>query len=370
MRKVWFTGTQRVRLPEATLAAITPLLPDYGVARPTEVTDLDRLGVPLALAERQAPDAPAALGGGATPALAKIAAAMTAIERWHAAHAVPAPALRDVAERALDLPYPATEQVPDEDPAADELLTDDSPLDWIEAESLLSGKVTMLPRRAVTPSRVAAGNSVAEASAHALYEAIERDTLSARHGVPADERVLVDPSSVDDPCGADLIGRVLAAGARLELEYVPGALGVPCVLASLWHEDAAAPVAFGSAAHIEPAVALARAVIEAARSRMSFVLDRRGDGTSAARRSGVASPPMTAGHRWSWHEVTGGAGGLSLASDIVEVGWLTERVTAMASYEPLRVVLTDRPELAVVAVACPGLRRDMSTLYEAHAVRA
>lgn len=381
MRKVFFTGTHRVRLPQDTLAAITPLLPEYGITRLADVTGLDRIGIPVVMSVRPAATTlSVSQGKGATLPLAKISAAMEAIELWYAENAVPPAGLRGVPARELHLPYQVTDLTLPEG----SLLTEHTRLDWIEAEDLVDGSVTWVPRGAVafetgsdrcagidpaaTSNGLASGNTVAEATTHALYEAIERDALDDAQSPDAD-RLPVDPSTVDDPHCAALIDRVLASGAWLALDIVPSRTGIACVSAALWHEDAAASVMRGSGAHADAGVALSRAITEAAQARLTFIAGARDDISPDTYRQGPfpAPPPRAALLPWPRALATGVATAdatidatidAEAATDAEESAWLAHRVAEVTGRHPLRVVIGDRDELAVVKVLCPGLRHD------------
>jgi ribosomal protein S12 methylthiotransferase accessory factor len=124
---------------------------------------------------------------------------------------------------------------------------------------------------------LASGNTRSEALVHALYEVIERDATSALGDQPTHERTYIDPATVTEPYCAALIERITAAGAWLELVQAPSSFGVPAFAAYLWHEDAAAAMVVGSGAHSDPAVALSRAITEAAQSRLTFIAGSRDD---------------------------------------------------------------------------------------------
>jgi ribosomal protein S12 methylthiotransferase accessory factor len=52
LRKTYYGGTHRVSPPEDTLAKIEPHLSAIGVTRCADVTDLDRIGIPVFCAIR------------------------------------------------------------------------------------------------------------------------------------------------------------------------------------------------------------------------------------------------------------------------------------------------------------------------------
>jgi ribosomal protein S12 methylthiotransferase accessory factor len=371
VRKVFFTGTHRVRPPEETDAAIAPLLADYGITRLADVTGLDVIGIPVVMSVRPlAATLSVSQGKGAGPVLARVSAAMEAIELWHAENAVPAPTLRAVPAADLDPPYDVTEL---EWPEG-HLVTPHTRLDWIEATALPDGTPVPVPRAAVdlgpapdawdvpglttSSNGLASGNTVAEATVHALYEVIERDAVA---GAPPERRRRVDPLSVDDPHCADLIGRILAAGCRLEIEDVPNRSGVPCAAVRVWHEDLASTVVHGQGAHGDPAIALSRALTEAAQSRLTQIVGSRDDIGAAAYLTGdFPRPAPSGGGTVDWAEVrpprTLPPADNDSDTDTAEADRLARLVRDLTGAAPMRVVLADRAEFAVVKTVCPGMR--------------
>jgi ribosomal protein S12 methylthiotransferase accessory factor len=365
VEKVVFSGTHRVRTPERTLEIITPQLELYGITRLADVTGLDTLGVPVVMAVRPlAATLSVAQGKGATLALAKVSAAMECIEFWHAEEAVPLPSLVGVPGADLPLGY----EIGDLEQPEGSLLTPYSRLDWIEASSAVNGQAMLAPRAAVqlgrwrdgwepslpgTSNGLASGNTRAEALIHALYEVIERDATAALKAVPLTERTYLNLDSVPGYCAA-LIGGIQAAGAWLEIVVAPSRFGVPCYVAYLWREDFAS-TAIGAGAHSDPAVALSRAVTEAAQSRLTAIVGSRDDippRTYSRPGAAVARPVSPPGAR-DWGTLTAGYSSL-FATDDEEAAWLARRVAAVTDTDPMVVDLCTG-EISVLKVLCPGL---------------
>lgn len=367
MRKIFFSGTHRVVRPEETYAAIMPLFGAYGITRVCDVTGLDVFGIPVAMAVRPlATTLSVSQGKGATVLLAKISAAMEAVELWHAENAVPAPVIRATPARALDLPY----RMGDLPQTEGSLVSHRVPLDWITATPVTGGTPVPVPRQAVelcalprhwtvpglsaTSNGLASGNTVGEALVHALYEVIERDALAQAQARPH-ERRFIHPASVDDPSCADFVGRILDAGAWLELELLPSPAGVPCIAAFLWHEDLPRVVFTGSGAHCDPAIALSRAVTEAAQSRLTAITGTRDDLALGILHGHRDGEPRTGRLDLTWSQACSEGAGPSLLDDGAEADWLAARVRALTGVEPLYVLLAERAEFAVVKVLSPGL---------------
>ncbi|MFE2639548.1 YcaO-like family protein [Streptomyces scopuliridis] len=375
MRKAYFDGTHRIRHPDQTWEAIRPLLMAYGITRVADVTGLDDIGIPVTMAVRPlARTLSVAQGKGATIAAARVSGAMEAIEAWHGERAVPTAEVRSPAE-GLDLPYPVTAL--ESHPGS--LVTGRTVLEWITARSALDGEPVLVPAACVQLGRevhgqwrlhlpsastngLASGNTRAEAVVHALAELIERDTISALAD-GQDRGQLVDADSIEDEHCAALIGRLLAAGVWLELWHLPNRFGVPVMSCYLWREDQPALLVSGSGAHLDPHVALSRAITEAAQSRLTQITGSREDIHPAAYRPAVHHGPQPApGPGVAWSEVVA-QHTTGFTTDDGEAEHLAARVAAVTGHHPLVVDLThglhQRREFAVVKVLAPALRYDV-----------
>ena len=144
-------------------------------------------------------------GKGATRDAALVSAAMEAIELHHAEDAVPAPA-RTCPGADLDLGY----ELGSLEMGPGSLVTGHTVLDWIEARGAVTGNRFLVPRDLVwlgqrtcgdwriamiggTSNGMAAGNTRAEAVAHACYELAERDAGAALAATPAQQRRVPGP---------------------------------------------------------------------------------------------------------------------------------------------------------------------------------
>ncbi|MGW6513724.1 YcaO-like family protein, partial [Streptomyces niveus] len=338
------------------------------------VTGLDDIGIPVTMAVRPlARTLSVAQGKGATLAAARVSGAMEAIEAWHGERAVPTAEVRSPAD-GLDLPYPVTAL--ESHPGS--LVTGRTVLEWITARSALNGEPVLVPAACVRLGRevrgqwrlhlpsastngLASGNTRAEAVAHALAELIERDTISAL----ADGRgrgQLVDTDTIEDEHCAALIGRLRAAGVWLELWYLPNRFGVPVMSCYLWREDQPALLVSGSGAHLDPHVALSRAITEAAQSRLTQITGSREDIHPAGYRTAVHHGPQPApGTGVAWSEAVA-QHTTGFTTDDGEAEHLAARVAAVTGHHPLVVDLTHGPhqrrEFAVVKVLAPALRYD------------
>lgn len=370
-KKTFTQGTHRVRLPEETWAMIEPQLADFGVTRVSDVTGLDTLGIPVAMAARPlAWTLCVSQGKGQSLTLAKVSAAMESVELWHAERAVPDLAFVHSPARQLDLPY----SVRDLGVVQGPFLSDDSPLDWVWAVGMISGHRVPVPKDAVffpdvqtqhwSPASIransnglASGNVRDEAALHALYEIVERDVLcrpTPDHiaGIPA-----IEPTSIPDETCQTLIRSVLDDAGRVCIQHLPNPFGIPTFRALLWSWDFAMPCA-GYGSHSDPIVAVSRAVTEAAQGRLAAIVGSRDDledyygHLDRPRRKVDYLGHFPAPTSTFEAETPGCAAWFDDVSD--ELAWLTRVTGDVVGFEPLLVNLGTATEFAVVKVVLPG----------------
>jgi ribosomal protein S12 methylthiotransferase accessory factor len=372
--KSHLAGTHRACPPQQTWEWIAQHLPAYGITRVADITGLDTIGIPVFLAVRPAAATlSVSQGKGITPILARVSAVMEAIELWHAENVTAditgmSTARLGTPPNTLELTYAVTELT--------ELRWrhwhDDLPVDWIIGQGLVTGAAVPLPLACVrldatylpvwspmlfaaSSNGLASGNSVAEATVHALYEVVERDTAAELARLPAGDGTHLALDSVDDTDCRHLIDLFQRAGTQLRIRYHPGRTGTHLFEAHGSADNA--PVRFaGWGCHTNPAIALARALTEAAQSRLTTIAGSRDDDEGLVRnRSATAGPPPlgpATGQVLHWPELDDRSG-VTLHED---VGNLTAAITAATGREPIRFVLPSPTGVPVVKVIAPGLR--------------
>ncbi|WP_245881832.1 YcaO-like family protein [Streptomyces milbemycinicus] len=362
-------GTVRARTPDQTWEAVAGRLPEFGITRVADLTGLDCIGLPVWTAIRPASQTlSTSQGKGATAMLAKLSAVMEAIELWHVEQPLTVAAHGPAAEVAPNCPVVALPlTVPHPEHALARMVWE-----WTPATGLISGEKALLPvdvvrRRAQRPewspdllratsTGLACGNTRDEALLHALFEVVERDVLYRDGQAGGRRRTLVAPATLDDPHGREAVGRLVAAGMALEIALVDGPYGLPVCVAYLWSEDY--PVVFaGGGCHSDPAIALTRALTEAAQSRLTAIAGTRDDLPSDP--GSFDTPPFHPANTTGltpWPEATGhftqAVGGFAeQARDVAQ------RVKHVTRYEPMALDLSapDAPVHAV-QVVCPGTR--------------
>ncbi|MFE7935115.1 YcaO-like family protein [Streptomyces sp. NPDC057456] len=362
-------GTVRARTPEETWETLAGRLPEFGITRVADLTGLDCIGLPVWTAIRPASRTlSTSQGKGATVLLAKLSAVMEAIELWHVEQPLPVAAYGPAAEVARDCPVAALPMTAGHPEQALARMV----WEWTPGTRLVSGAKVLLPvdlvrRRGQRPqwapdvlratsTGLACGNSRHEALLHALFEVVERDVLYRDGQEGGRRRTPIDPTTVDDPHGRDVIDRLTAAGMALEIALVASPYGLPVCVAYLWSEDY--PVVFaGGGCHSLPEIALTRAVTEAAQSRLAAIAGTRDDLPTDPGSFDTPSfhPPQTSGLA-PWPETTPrftpADGGF--ADQVTAVAGRVEHVTG---HEPAALDLSEPSSpVHAVQVVCPGTR--------------
>lgn len=379
--KRFFAGTHRLVPPGETVDRIKPLLPAMGITRVADVTGLDVIGVPVVMVVRpNARSISVSQGKGLTLTAARASGLMEAIEHWHAERIqlplkIGSAADLRLRHRLVDLGGLPRLTVRD--------FHDGVRLFWIAGMDLVAGAPTWVPFEIVhtdyslplvpttgafvmSSNGLASGNHPLEAVSHALCELIERDaaTLFRLSGTAERQERRVDLASIDDPDCRAVLDRVDGAEVRAFVWEITSDIGVPAFSCTLVdrepnpHRPLAPMSGFGC--HPSRAVALLRALTEAAQSRLTVITGARDDvrylgngpdeDIEEARRflREHGGAPAERGYR----EAPDHAGD-TLDDD---VSWVIDRVRAAGIQQIVAVDLT-RPELGipVARVIVPGL---------------
>jgi ribosomal protein S12 methylthiotransferase accessory factor len=291
--------------PEETLAIATALQPRLGISRVTDITRMDRLGLPVFASVRPRGQALRVHAGkGVRPLDAQVGALMEAVEYAAAEpkRSIWAPVRLTMGE--LVSQFPPGVRLVDFAPRFGLAIAPEQPVVAVDCEELSSDRRVLLPAELIfvpaeglgptspfgsTTNGLASGNNLQEATLHALLEVMERDAVSMNK--PKDASLRVDPRDYPEPFGA-LAKAWQALGIDLAVRHVPNAFSLPCFEAWLHeHESTSVNLANGSALHLDREVAFARAVCEAAQSRLSHVHGGRDDITRFYAKYDDGDPP-------------------------------------------------------------------------------
>lgn len=285
----------RIRPAQQTIDLAEPHLARFGISRVTQITRMDRLGLPVFASVRpRGKVLRVHAGKGVAVADAMAGAVMEAVEfavvepdatPWQAV-------LTSVAELAQQLPGDV--QFVDFAPRYGLRF---APQDKVVALACCDigdnperGRATLLPAQLVfmpyfpeqgpnlfgtSSNGLASGNTVDEATLHGLFEILERDACAMNRA--ADASCWLDPASLPEPFFS-LSHQWAVTGVELMVRFLPNQLDLPCFQAMLY-EAASDTVRFstGYGLHLDPAIALSRAICEAAQSRLSVIHGGRED---------------------------------------------------------------------------------------------
>ena len=282
-------GTHRAATLDETWKKFAPLQRRAGITRIAELTGLDTLGIPVFAAIR-----PMGLslstqqGKGITPLAARVSALMESLETWSAERIelpVTRGSYRRLAARAVDVRALARSR---------RRLDLDARWRWVEGVDIVADAPVLVPFEAVTldttftrppvfdisSNGIASGNVLVEAIVHGLCEVIERDAEAAWRRAGGDRRLVLD--TIEDPMCRGLIDRIVESGARVFVWDLASDTGVPCIGAAIMEdprEPAWRALGFyqGFGAHLVPEIAIARALTEAAQTRLTYIAGARDD---------------------------------------------------------------------------------------------
>ena len=371
--KEFLWGTQRAMPPEETLARIRPHFHEVGITRLADITGLDRLGVPVWCSIR--PDSQTLAvdsGKGATPVAAATSAAMEALERSVAE------AFEDVTVRATYDDIAADAGFgPDEHPRVrHSVWSPDTIHPWTTAWDLVADRQVLVPQMLVglppqgrglreswwAPSSngLASGNHFPEALCAALYEAIERDATACWQ--VAIERglapVYLEKDTVEQPVIRGLLEQLSSNGVEADLLWCPNEFDVPVFLGFV--RDLEVPelgVYKGYGCHLDPEIAMIRAVTEAVQARTLIVAGARDDLFRSSFRVLRASAAKSGHHFRTARTAT--APSIPDASTPTfhgDVALLVDRLVARGFDRVLvRALPAEHLDVSVVRVFVPGL---------------
>jgi ribosomal protein S12 methylthiotransferase accessory factor len=297
----YLEGTQRVFDPETTLANTTKLLPKIGVTRIANITDLDRVGIPVFSAIRPSAAAGAISiysGKGISETNARISAIMESFERCLAEQPEVSINLHGVelnTERINGTYESLCESYPTLYPDAlllPQPVAELTSLEWVMGHDLINDLEVLVPANAVfhpydpqngtklfrsNTNGLASGNTIEEAILHGLLEVIERDELSIAEYTrnPGTEIVLTE----NDGMNFKLKRKLEDAGILVKIWLIDSDIEIPTVVVALDDTVLKDPalLVMGAGAHLSPEIAVSRAITEAAQSRVVQIHGARED---------------------------------------------------------------------------------------------
>jgi thioglycine synthase len=291
-KKRYNSETQRAVPLEETLDRIEPKVPAAGITRVADITNLDRIGIPVFSCIR-----PTAMDGaitvyngkGATVEESRISAIMEGIERYSAE--VHDRNIRVALYQELEGHEPV---INPQDLIMPEGAVTDRFMSWCEGYDIVNDETLWVPAFAVfhpVPPRhrgpfrtstngLASGNTLEEAIFHALSEVIERDAWSL---VESTRDTGPEVVGIDDPSIQDLQKKFADAQVEVKIRDITSDIGIPTIAAVsddvLLKDPSLLTIGIGT--HTSARIAVMRALTEVAQSRLTQIHGAREDTTIA-----------------------------------------------------------------------------------------
>lgn len=264
--------------PEQSLQNAKALAAQAGILSVSDITPLDCLGLPVFMSER--PGADFSFGKGVVPIESEVGAYMEAIEDYFARPDNDLVVSRWGSPRDLSGVGAGADPAFEFAPIAESKSDPDQPMLLAQAEDVESGVKGWVPAELAfirhpnagarlyghSTNGLAAGNSVLEASLHALFELIERDIWSIEFVRNASLRVVDDSLP---PEAKEVVETAARNGLRFIMRTVLNDYGMPFFATFVFDPKKPLHRFFtgGWGCHLDRRVALTRAFTEAAQSR-------------------------------------------------------------------------------------------------------
>ncbi len=293
----YFKGTHRIIAPERTIEINEDKLKTAGITRIADITDLDRIGIPIYTAIRPTAEEGAVSiygGKGITKDHARASAMMEGFERYSAerqeSDEVTIATLDEISDTG-DYINPESLNLP-KDFRKENL--DSMKLEWSPAKDIISGKEYFIPTNAIyhpyihgndceslfksNTNGLASGNILEEAILHGIFEVIERDAWSIFE-LTHKNYAQIDLESIESNIVNESIDKFESEGIKIKLMDFTADIKVPTIAASA--DDTvtrdAGLLTLGMGTHLDPEVAILRALTEVAQSRATQINGARED---------------------------------------------------------------------------------------------
>ena len=287
-KKTYNNETQRAVPLEDTLARIEPKVPAAGITRVADITNLDRVGIPVFSCIRPTAEDGAITvynGKGATVEESRISAIMEGIERYSSE-------VHDRRiERGLYLELFNRGRVVDpRDLILPPEANPDQILPWFEGYDIANDEPTFVSAEAVfhpLPPRfhplfrtntngLASGNTMEEAIFHGLCEVIERDAWSIVEISRNTGRAVIN---INDPLVDWMQKKFADAGVEVTIRDITSDVGIPTMAAVADDVQLRDPIllTMGMGSHTSARIAVMRALTEVAQSRLTQIHGARED---------------------------------------------------------------------------------------------
>ncbi|KWT94651.1 YcaO-like family protein [Candidatus Magnetominusculus xianensis] len=294
-QKHYWYGTQRSISPKETYETIKPYFKEIGLTRLANITGLDRIGIHTVLAIRPnsyylSVDA----GKGFTLEAAEVSAAMECIERCVGEQAP----LREIllSYKEISSLYGV---IPVENlPFTNKLMFSENRTErWTTGYDIINRQEVAVPYVSVSmrgphgikddlhtfmfgSNGLASGNTFLEAVYMGLLETIERDAVTSHSVAKAYQKYhppRADINTIRFPLVLNLLERIREAQVNVIVYDCTVDTAIPVYLAYLYDHNRNIGVFKGYGAHLDPEIALIRAITEAVQGRLVYISGSRDD---------------------------------------------------------------------------------------------
>ena len=293
----YFKGTHRVIAPKKTIEINEDKLKTAGITRIADITDLDRIGLPIYTAIRPTAEQGAVSiygGKGISRDHAKASAMMEGFERYSAERQGTDNTIianLDEISKKGDYINPKSLNLPKE---LEKTGLAGLNLEWNLAHDLISGDDYYVPSNAVyhpythdnsinslfksNTNGLASGNVLDEAILHGMFEVIERDAWSIFE-LTHKNYAQIDLDSIESEIVSETVDKFESEGIKIKLMDFTADVNIPTIAASA--DDTvtkdAGLLTLGMGTHLDPEVAILRALTEVAQSRATQINGARED---------------------------------------------------------------------------------------------
>lgn len=291
----YFKGTHRVIAPKETIEINEDKLKTAGITRIADITDLDRIGLPVYTAIRPTAEVGGVSvygGKGISKDHAKASAMMEGFERYSAERQDDdeniISTINEMDKNYID---PKTLNLPKE---FEKKNIDDLNLEWSLTHDLITDNDYYIPTNAIyhpythdnnvesffksNTNGLASGNILEEAILHGIFEVIERDAWSIFE-LTHKNYSQINLDSIESNIINETIEKFTSNGINIKLMDFTADINVPTIAASA--DDTitrdAGLLTLGIGTHLDPEVAILRALTEVAQSRATQINGARED---------------------------------------------------------------------------------------------
>ena len=293
----YFKGTHRIIPPNETIKNNEEKCKIAGITRITEITHLDRIGLPVFSAIRPTSQdgAISIYGGkGISSEHAKASAMMEGFERYSAEKQdenLVTGTVSEISSKGNTIDVESLNLPKDFKKENIELFN----LEWNICHDLISGDDYYVPSNAIyhpyvlednscqslfksNTNGLASGNSLEEAILHGMFEVIERDAWSIFELTHKNYKQ-IDLDSIESETVNDAISKFSENDIKIKLMDFTADVNIPTIAASA--DDTllkdAGLLTLGIGTHLDPEVAVLRALTEVAQSRATQIHGARED---------------------------------------------------------------------------------------------